>query len=228
MKKFHSSFRPAHASGPIVAHAPRAPPPSPPLLWRHPTGARLHHAHATPAVRSPPHASCPRHRPPLSSSLSACRTRPLFFPISFTSVQTPPSASPPPLPAPHRSTPSRPPVPVSERHRTPLPLLYSQELPAVVTADRDALAVVENPRPKAFSTTHRHQASMVSPAAPRVPRRAPQALWVPVPAASPCLISWAAIYGHATMGVPCTVTTRRPRRAVPRRPAIWASSSALG
>jgi hypothetical protein len=98
-------------------------------------------------------------------------------------------------------------------HRTPLPLPYPQELPGVVTVHRDALAAVENPRPKAFSTTHCHQAGMVSPAAPRIPGRAPQGSWVLVPTASPRLIGRATGYSCAIAGVRCAVTTRRPRRA---------------
>jgi hypothetical protein len=83
-------------------------------------------------------------------------------------------------------------------HRTPLPLPYPHELPGVVAAHRDALAATENPRPKAFSTTHHRQAGMVSPAALCVPRDAPNALRVLVPTASPRLISRATGYGRAT------------------------------
>jgi hypothetical protein len=69
-------------------------------------------------------------------------------------------------------------------HRTPLPLPYPHELPGVVAAHRDALAAIENPHPKAFFTTHRRQVGMVSPAAPCVPRDAPNTLRVLVPTAS--------------------------------------------
>jgi hypothetical protein len=121
--------------------------------------------------------------------------RPQFFPISFAPVQTSSSASPPPSPL-VPVVPSRPSL-SAPSHSPPSP--YPQELPGVVTTHRDALVAVENLRLKAFSTTHHRQVGMVSPTAPRVPRRAPQASRVLVPTASPCLIGRATSYDHTTL-----------------------------
>jgi hypothetical protein len=79
MKTFHYSFRPAHANGPIMAHATGAPPTSPLLLTCRPTGARLHRARAMLAVRSPPPPRIATAPPPLSLLLLACT--PIFSPF---------------------------------------------------------------------------------------------------------------------------------------------------
>jgi hypothetical protein len=76
MGKNYCSFRSAHASGPITAHAPRFPPPSPPLLGCRPTGNCLHRAHAMPAVQSPPSMRRARATDPPLSPLPLARAMP--------------------------------------------------------------------------------------------------------------------------------------------------------
>jgi hypothetical protein len=122
MKTFQCSFRPAHANGPIMAHATGAPPTSPLLLTCRPTGARLHRARAMLAVRSPPPSThCDRATAPLSSSLSV---HPYFFPIPSPWFKRR-RALPPSPPVPVMSSwpglgASRPP-PSSPRCRPPAP-----------------------------------------------------------------------------------------------------------
>jgi hypothetical protein len=79
---------------------------TPPLRLYRPPGPPFH-------ATWPP-AKFPSRSPPLSSSLSARRSRPLLSPFSFASVQTPPSAPPRLLSL------LRPPIQVRARHRLPL------------------------------------------------------------------------------------------------------------
>jgi hypothetical protein len=67
----------------------------------------------------------PRHRPPLSSSLSVCRARPLFFPISFAPVQTLLSAT----------------LPLAARPRRALPSMFERAitLPSLIPTRRSSL-----------------------------------------------------------------------------------------
>jgi hypothetical protein len=132
---------------------------------------------------------------PLISEVVLSQPGPSFSPFPSPQFKRHRVLLPPPSPL-IPVVPSRPSL-SAPSHSPPSP--YPQELPGVVTTHRDALVAVENPRLKAFSTTHHRQVGMVSPAAPRVPRRAPQASRVLVPTASPCLIGRAASYDRTTL-----------------------------